>query len=216
MTPAQAKAHVRNQIDEQTAKFWSDSEIWSYLWEAERLLVDKASVYQGVDTSTSTVASTQAYDIPSDCIRIDGLTWSGVKLKRTNLDIYESLSNPTYGGTTTTGDPVYYYEFNSQVCLYPVPDSVATLKFYYIKEPAELTDSSTTFSVRPQYHSSLVNYAIYKCLMKDMDPRADTNLNMWLNALNDTLDSYNRTRFEDAHYQVMDENSLNSTGLGLI
>jgi len=216
MTPAQAKAHVRNQVDEQTAKFWSDAEIWSYLWDAETQLVDKANVFTGNDSSTTTVASTQDYSVPSDLIRIDSLSWNKVKLKAVTLDVYESLSSPNYGGTLATGDPVYYYLFNNTVSLYPVPDSAQTLKYWYTKEPTELTDSSTAFSVRTQYHNSLVNFAIYKCLMKDMDPRADTYLQMWLNTMDEAVDSYNRTRFEDQHNHVMDENDMNATEMGLI
>jgi hypothetical protein len=38
MTPAQALTRVRTQINETTAAFWTDAEIYGYMWEAECIL----------------------------------------------------------------------------------------------------------------------------------------------------------------------------------
>jgi hypothetical protein len=187
MTPAEAVAAVRSLIDEPDAANWSDDEIRTYLWFGERLVIDKIGCYSGTNAATSTVSGTQEYAKPTDSFRVSKVTWDGVKLKKIDQADYDALSSISYGGSLATGSPCYYYEFGSNIGLYPVPDSAKTLKFWYIKEPANLTSASTSFSVPSLAQNAIVDYATYRALLKDKDKLADMFYSLWEKGLSDDI-----------------------------
>ena len=216
MIPAEAVTAVRSQIDEPDAANWSDDEIRNHLWFGERLVIDKIGCYTGTSATTSTVSGTQEYSKPSDSFRVSKVTYDSVKLKKIDQADYDAMSSISYGGTLATGSPCYYYEFGSVIGLFPVPDAAKTLKFWYVKEPANLTSSSDVFSVPSFAQNAIVDYATYRALLKDNDKKADMYFSLWENGLRDAIESYSKMQEDDMHIRFKIEEQTNFTDLGTI
>lgn len=217
MTPSQLLTRVRSQFDEDTAAFLSDAnDIYPYMSDAEMELANDIGCTQGVDANTSTVAGTQEYTRPSDCLRIEVLRWNGVKLKKIDLQEYETISGAYYGATTTQGNPVYYYEWADVVGLYPIPDTVQTLSYYYVKRPAAVTASSAAFTVTEEFHSAIVDYCLFRAYLKDQDGRAEIHQQRWEERKKKLKADFDLRKYRDQIVVVRDKNTLNTTDFGLI
>src|SRR3990167_6430354 len=133
MTPAQALTRVRTQVNETTAAFWSDAEIYGYMWEAECILSGRLGLFQAI-TAVTTVTGTSAYTFPDGYQRIYRVTYDGKKLKKVDFTDRDHLDGTSYGSTIQSGKPEMYMEFAKQLFLYPVPDdakAVALLGYKY-------------------------------------------------------------------------------------
>jgi len=184
MTPAQILSTIRNQIYETTAGFWSDDELRAYEWQGECEIASITECTEATDSSTTTVASTATYAIPSDCLYIKELTWDSYPLKCVDIRGFDALEMPSYGNTLTEGKPTHYVLKGSDVGLWPVPDSAETLMFYYIAEPAEITSSSTAFTIPQLFHHLLPDYVLYRCYAKDQDEgRANFHKRAWMEGI---------------------------------
>lgn len=217
MTPSQLLTRVRSQFFEDTAAFLSDAnDIYPYMSDAEMELANDCGCAQGTDSTTSTVAGTQEYARPSDCLRIEILRWNGVKLKKVSLERYETISGSYYGMTATQGNPVYYYEWGESVGLYPVPATVATLKYYYIKRPPAVTAVSTAFTIAEEFHSDIVDYCLFRAYMKDEDGRAQIHLDRWEKRKAKLKADFDLRKYRDNIITVRDVNTDMTTDFGLI
>lgn len=219
MTPAQVLAYVRRQVHESSPNFWSDAEIYGYMWDAEQIIVREYQCYETTDTSTSTVASTQAYAWPTGCLYITRLTYDGVKLQKISQSDQDALDGTSYGSTLSSAKPEFYWEYGDYVYLYPVPNAAATLKFFYAKEPTEITSSSTAFSVPALFHRSIPFYCLHLMYAKrgeDDEGKATYFNNLWLRSLADNGRYWERRRHGDMYSVVRTEDNYNTTSLGLI
>ncbi len=217
MTPSQALSRVRSQFSEDTAAFLSDvNDLYPYMSEAEMELANEVGFPQTTDSSTPTVSGTQEYTKPADCLRIEILRWNGLKLKKIDLQEYETISGTYYGATVTRGNPVYYYEYGDIVGLYPIPDTAQTLKYYYIKRPAEITAASTAFTVPEEAHPAIIDYCMFRAYLKDEDGRAKVHQESWEQRKIKLKLWWESRKYRDQIVTVRDVNTLHTTDFGLI
>lgn len=216
MTPAQILSAVRNQAYEQDADFWTDSEIYQYMWEAECEVAGIVGCSEGTDTSTTTVADTQEYSLPSDCLYVLRAIWDQVKLKRIDLKDQDYLDGTLYGGTLTTGDPEHYYEFGNKLGLYPVPSSAKTLKLWYVKQPTQITVGSISFTIPLLFQHYIIDYVLYRMLLKDQDnDRAMIHKRLWDENVQKAIAKWELMREKDRISIVRDTDEYPNTSLGL-
>lgn len=180
MTPAQALTRTRTQLGETTAAFWSDAEIYGYLWEAECILTGKLGLNQATSSHT-TVTGTSTYTFPDSLLRVERLTYNGKKLKKASFTDRDYLDGTDYGSTADTGNPEMYTEWAQQVYLYPVPDAAQTLGWFFYKAPAEITTASTVFTIKDEAIQQMIpDYAVWKCSLKDQEiSRAERHKQSW-------------------------------------
>lgn len=179
MTPAQALTRVRQSLNETTAAFWSDAEVYSYMWEAECILASKLGLFQAT-TAHTTVTDTSAYTFPDSTLRMERLTYDGKKLKKADFTERDYLDGTDYGSTLQSGKPEIYIEWAEQVFLFPVPDDAKTLRFFFLKAPTEIT-AAGAFSVKDESLQQMIpDYCIWKCSLKDQEmARADRHQQAW-------------------------------------
>jgi hypothetical protein len=67
----------------------------------------------------------------------------------------DDLTKRFTGNLTQPGIPSYYYFVGSQINLYPVPDSIYTIKLSYISSPVKLTAAGDT-PVLPDRHARVI------------------------------------------------------------
>src|SRR3990167_1712081 len=110
MTPANVKTLIRDQVNESSSSFWSDAEIFRYMWAAEILLADETNSTVKVGTAITTTTGTIEYTKNTDVVNILKVTYDGYPLQKINIKVYESIAGMTYGSTATQGKPAVYYE----------------------------------------------------------------------------------------------------------
>lgn len=216
MTPVQALATVRTQLNETTAAFWTDAEIMAYLWEGETILAGKIGGIQAA-TAHTTVTGTAAYAKPTNCLRIDRLTYNGKKLKKGDFRDRDSLDGTTYGSTLQSARPEMYVEWGVSVYLYPVPDDAKPLDYFFFKSPTVLTATASAFSLQEEtLQAMLPDYAIWKGSMKDQElTRADRHKKYWDDNLLRAESIWNDRNNQDRVLGVKDEDEYAGGPLGM-
>lgn len=215
MTPAQALTRVRQSLNETTAAFWSDAEIYGYMWEAESILAGKLGLFQAV-TAHTTVTDTSAYTFPDSLIRVSRLTYDGKKLKKVDFTERDYLDGTNYGSTPQTGQPEVYAEWGQSVYLLPVPQSAATLQWWFLKAPVEIT-AAGAFSVKDETLQQMIpDYCVYRASMKDGEVnRADRYKNAWETNVLRAESMWVDKKAEDRIYAVKDEDEHAGGVLGM-
>lgn len=217
MTPAQVEEAIRRRYNSVGSSFFSQDEIFKIIYEAEQILASEGLVIEGgPDTSTSTVAGTQAYAFPSLFINVKRLEYDGVKLQNIEFrqDDQLTLLNST---TTEQGTPQYYFVWNSYVYLRPIPDSAETLKFYGNKEATLLTTASSSLSIPVMYHSRLIDYGVAQLAAKDGNWQMyDRFIASWDKTVIKVRQLKAKLKRGDSFATVKDEESLSETLLGSV
>lgn len=68
------------------------------------------------------------------------------------------LAVARWGDDVQSGTPAYYAVSQEKIWLYPIPDSVETLKIYYVKPPVELSAATDTPAWMSTFHNVLVPF----------------------------------------------------------
>lgn len=103
-----------------------------------------------IDTSTTTVASTQSYALPSGFLEATTIIYQSDPFKIlkfiSNVDFYEK-----YNTSQTAGSPTYFTIVGTNILLGVTPDSAKTLQINYYKTISSLSDSNTTNTILTNY-----------------------------------------------------------------
>jgi hypothetical protein len=181
VTPAQVEAQARrryNSVSDTT--FYTQDEMFQWIWEAEQELATRTLCIDGRDTSLSTTASTQTYAIPTGFFEIKRVEYDGTKLQQIDFREDDAL---TIGGanTTSTGTPAYYFIWNGTLYLRPIPaESSKQIKIYGPKSATVLTTGSSSLSTPAQYHYRLIPYVTAQMAFKDENYTAyETMMDTW-------------------------------------
>ena len=187
ISQAQALLEVRSLIDEPVAQFWTDTEITTWLNEACSVIQRETEAMQKGPVALTTTAAVQTYLAPSDVLRIHRVefvpsnatsytyalgfrgynemdaVWSNLKtLPSAYPEYYTLWQNPDNTGTALAG---------LNVLLYPVPSVSGILNLYYLRNIIPTTMTTDYLDVLPAWENVPVNYAAYRALRKDADPR---------------------------------------------
>lgn len=215
MTPAQALTRVRTQINETTAAFWTDAEIYGYMWEAECVLAGKLGMFQAT-TAITTVTGTSSYTFPAGYQRISRLTYDGKKLKKGDFTDRDYLDGTNYGSTPETGRPEMYTEFAGSVYVFPVPDEAKVLRYFGVKAPTEIT-AAAAFSIPEETIQQMIpDYCVWKCSLKDGElNRADRHKLAWDRSVLMAESIWVDRKSDDRIYAVKDEDEYSGGSLGM-
>ncbi len=164
MTPTEIEQAARERYNAVNSTFWSQSEIFSYIYQAE---MDIVNFTQAIERSfqASTVAGQQEYDFPTNTIEIKRITYNGTKLERINFNDDDVITGYD-ADTTSQGDPRYFYLWNRTIALRPIPSSVGTLKIYTLQYPSTVS-STSTLEIDPIFHTYIIDYVASKMAAKD-------------------------------------------------
>ncbi len=124
MTLADIITEVRQELQETSAVFWTDSEITGYANDAV-LLMQQLTEWLEDTANIIMVANQQEYSFPSNQLVMRRITWDRNFLPQTN---YFELDrdNPSWR-TATHNDPIRHYESNwDKLDSYPIPSRDGT------------------------------------------------------------------------------------------
>ncbi len=163
---------------------YSDNEkltfVKEWLNEGEKVMCAKTEYHLTTDNSTTTVASTQEYSLPTGCSQVIHATYDGDDLDP--IDIIDTIEK-----TTTTGASTNYYIRKDQIGLYPTPSAAQTLKVWYIDIGGGMSDDADTPIIPAECHMGLVYFAALHYAIERNDTRVSTFKTLWEETLGDAI-----------------------------
>lgn len=216
MTLAQFVDYVRNRHNAVNDNHWSDAEIYAMITARANEVLTIIGLIEATDTSTTTVASTQSYSIPSDANRLRAVLYDGELLQSVDFREWETEKA---GSTTPEGTPTKYVQWNEQVLLIPIPDDAKTLTFYYYKEHPFIDGTTqTTIDIPSELHYRLADGVIADMFAKDLNPNMfDRYENKWINVHIPAFYKYLSMKKRNGRARIVgDSDSLSATDFGVI
>lgn len=106
--------------------------------------------------------------------QIEALHYDNTRLE--NVPFAEAerriISEDPYG--VESGTPLFWYEWDGEVSLWPKPDEIKSLTLYFTAYPEELTgDTEQLLSVSDKFYNAVVDYVLAKCY--EMDEAMDAS-----------------------------------------
>ena|SRR3990167_5900991 len=205
--------YARQQYNATSDSFFSDTELYSYIYDAQMQLARFTSCIRGTYTQ-STVASQQEYSMPSDVISVKRVTYDGKRLARISFSEDDMITGFN-ASTTSTATPSCYAYWNATLYLRPVPSAVATIKIFVYKMPDEVTATSV-LEVPTIYHLDMADYLLHKMAAKDKNySGAQYFANLWAVSLKRAKDDERKRDRMDAFSSVKDFANLDAMFLGV-
>lgn len=119
------------------------------------------------------------YDMPADYVKLWYIKAYGEKA--TILDISEEgIITHNYFYNPSTKNPAVIIQ-GGKCYVYPTPTELVDngLQIYHIDPPARMTDPSDEPKLLSRHHDWIAQFAVYRCLNEDADPRADNEFNKY-------------------------------------
>lgn len=211
MTPAQCLSTIRDQVVETSANFWTDAEIYRYMWSGESILNAQLGLYEANGTQ-NTFTGIESYDNPDELVYYTNINWDNQKLKQITFRDRDAIETPGYGGSYSEGQPHSYILYGNSIYLYPIPNSAKALIYRYIKEPAAIGSGSGSFSIPVAYTHFIADYALFRMYAKDQEAdRAMFHKKLWdeniqmasdINGLKNKMDRYRVVNVEESYPQT--------------
>jgi hypothetical protein len=197
-TVAAATTALRDLLDETTAAQWTDVQLRRWLNEGIRDIARRTRHYWDTDT-IDTAADDGEYTVAEDVLHIkhvyftpDGDTSRDIPLEPR---AFEAMNQVWWDRQDqSSGYPVFFTTFGYAptltIKLFPVPSVPGTLTLHVIRLPAELDVTSGTgnIDVPTGWLEVAYDYAEYKALRKDRDPRWQEAYNLYEAKIQDIID----------------------------
>jgi hypothetical protein len=201
-----ALTEIRDFLDEPTAQQWSDTQLTSYINLGQADVQRKSEALRQLVT-LDVLENVQKYVAPSDILRIY------------RLEYIPSGSTQTYGlefrgynemdavwGTYqqyTGAFPSLYTLWSNpptlQIVAYPVPSQSGIFQCFYYRQAVPVVLSTDTLDCLPGYESLIYDYAVYRALRQDADPRWQDQFNMYQQNL-DSMIALSRSFTDQANF----------------
>ena len=154
-TYANLKTEIENYLNRSDLTSYLDTFI--DLAEARHARDLRVREMESVDTSITTVAGTQSYDLPTGYLEMRYVTW------QSNPYTFLAYMTPpdffrVYNAGEGSGSPSYYTIVGSKIYLGKQPDAANVLELGFFKRPTALSSSNTTNDILT-YFPDLYLYA---------------------------------------------------------
>lgn len=178
MTLSEAVDFVRNRHNATGDAHWSDEEIYALITGRCNEILSVIGLIEDVDTSITTVASTQSYAIPTDVEFIKYVTYDGYPVAQVQVKDWAKQIN---GNQTSSGRPDYYFLFDEKIWFVPVPDDAKTVTLYCESKHPMITASTDTIRIPGVLHFRLLDGVLSDMYAKDLNAQMATFYeNKWI------------------------------------
>lgn len=157
-TVAQVRTRIRAHLEEATASYWTDTEIFNAILRSYRkmwvkIMSIRKDWFQTTAGTLTLVDGTTKYSLPDDCFHVKHIrtTTSG---KENVTFKYMSQTSPQFiealrSDIAITNPSVMWYDIigNTQIIVAPIPRSTLVAAIEYVPTPIALTDTTGTFGV---------------------------------------------------------------------
>ena len=166
--------HVRMLLDESSASFWGDSDIYLALTNGQKavasVLIQKKSPLADKLRKQATAAyGTDWLNVPSDYWSVISVTYRNliignyVACRERTGDIFVKQGNPYLAGSIE--DP-FFYVANGALVFEPTTTTSSAYKMLYYKLPTDIS-GSTEPTLNAATHDAICQYAFAELLLRD-------------------------------------------------
>lgn len=194
---------------------WGNTELYALIEARSNQILATIGLYEAVDTSLTTTASTSEYTIPTDIVRIRRVRVNGQACKY--LD-FRRLEARRPLGVVATGTVREWSQWAGTLILDPAPSTSAQeIKIYCEKRQASITNGSSTVNVPAQFHYALCDGVIADMYAKDLNTgMMDRYEAKWDRHQQKMEIFYRRRKRIGAPMSVVDADSSDETENGII
>ena len=189
-TVSDIQTDIRRQFNEYTAVFLNDtSDLLDWINYATYDIVSKTHCMES-DTAIALVSGTTEYSWSgvSDYITIKSIIYNNNNSNKITGLLHADIQ--MLGNIRNTGEPKYWYDWNDKIGIYPTADAARSghsIYIYYIPKPEEYESTGEPIYTPAIYDNTIINYCIYKAVMKDRRYQEAGN---YLTEYNNTLQQY--------------------------
>lgn len=146
----------------------ADIQRWANSAQTEIVSTNKA--LKAKATLPTTIGQT-VYTFPDVKIQqIEALHYDNGRLENVPFAEAERYIITADPNSLEQGTPVFWYEWDGELSVWPKPDAVKNLTLYYTAYPDELTgDVEQTLSVPDKFYNAVVDFVLSKCYEMDED-----------------------------------------------
>lgn len=167
---------VQNVIDRVTRQFGDESgaqvtnaDIISWINSGQQEINRQQRILKDIAV-TPTIIGTSGYAFPTPKIlQIETLQYKGKPLDQMSFNAFQEYIQVSDPEATQTGTPLYWYEWGTNINLYPIPDAVENLTLYYVKYPDDIANVSDTLTIPDNYYDALLQYCLQQAYEQDDD-----------------------------------------------
>lgn len=165
MTGTTLIGHVRVEIGEGTASFWTDAQLLEYVSRAAQDFSVDTGIITAPPVKATSVANSGLYSLPSTCPgphAIIRVFYDGEELQPSTQDALIRNGNKPH---SDSGTPTHFYIASSAgvdyLGLCPIPGSAVTdgIVLYYWKIAAQLASGTSTCEIPETFYRAVVYLA---------------------------------------------------------
>ena len=168
MTLAQALDYLRQRHNESSAStYWDSQELYSLMTARCNEILSVIGLIEALDTSITTVASTQSYSFPTNVEFVKKVLYDDYPVQQVSLREAESEKE---GNTTATGRPEYWFEWAKKIYFVPIPSEAKTVTLYCEKLHPYIDNSAqTTIDIPDILHYRMLDGVLADMYAKDLN-----------------------------------------------
>ena len=164
-TGAAIIVRVRSLLNESTASFWGDDELLQWINDG---IIDIAAKTWclGDQETVNLVNATLGYALSSDYISIVNVLYN---LSAASVKSLLRGHPAMIGHVPDPGEPVYWYEFDGKICVFPIQADATNMSLTVdlVPVPTVLVTGAGNVPIPFWFEDSLVLYVLAKGLYKD-------------------------------------------------
>jgi hypothetical protein len=195
-----ALVNVRSFLNEPTAQEWSDAQLTAYLNMGQADVQRKAEALRQSMT-VLVQANVQKYEGPPDSLRIYRVEYvPGTSVLDSSTQTYSLEFRgfnemdaiwgiyQQYTGAYPSLYTLWSQPPNLTIVTYPVPAQDGYLNVYYYRQPVNLVNETDTLDCLPGFEDVIYDYAVYRALRQDADPRWQDQWKLYSDNLANMID----------------------------
>lgn len=174
---ATAVTEVRGRLDELTAKFWTDSQLKSWLNAGCRDIARSALCLEDI-RAIPAIAGTRAYALPTNLLQIHRVEFQVATSNIYTLQLRDIHEMDAVWGTNQLQGQAYPsyaaawgFVPHAQLYVYPSPSQNGTINVWFYRVPTTATLDADILEVPEGWDDSLYLFCEYYALRKDADAR---------------------------------------------
>jgi Family of unknown function (DUF6682) len=202
VTLTTALTNIRSLLDEPNPQFWSNAELTQWINEGCFDAARKVE-WKRTTATVAIVAGTQTYTAPTDIYRVYRMEFVPTASQNTyTVEFRGYMEMDQIWGINQqwpASYPLYYTLWKvppaMNIVLYPVPSQAGTLTVYYYQQVTPVVSGTDNLDCLQGYEDVIYDFAVYRALRKDSDPRWQEFKNTYEEKINIMYD--NTRTFQD-------------------
>lgn len=168
MTLSQALDYVRTRMNAKNdTTYFTNEELYALITAACNEILGVLGLIEALDTSITTVASTQSYAFPTNVVSIKKLLYNGYPVMHVSPRQAETLKE---GNVVATGRPEYWYDWNRTIYFVPKPSEAVTVTLFCEKMHSFIDNSAqTTIDLPAVLHFRMLDRVLGMMYGKDLN-----------------------------------------------